>query len=296
MTYPRLTQGRIGAIAYTDLNRAFRTLERVERHEAIGTPYARDDHYAVVGVIDGLMSGFTQGAAQAGGAPVGATAIKTYLYSFTEIDWSIGDGTVPPDTINSYLTSDAGITSTDTTTLTGGGSVVSKIVAVDTALVQRFAAGDIVHLQSLAHRTGGTTSSGEGTPLVRYMVIASEPKSASFLARLTATHPSIEGIYEWTALDREMTAGTVALSRAAINLYELNDIRQATSLGTDLYSGSGNWGHGQVLTGGGGLGTMTKNPLPVGGSGAGTIVHMHESPVNHFHFYSVAPVTPACPP
>jgi hypothetical protein len=124
-----------------------------------------------------------------------------------------------------------------------------------------------------------------------------------FLARLTAVVGTAGlGRYEWTGLSR-IIEGTVALKTEATNIFERNRVStpgSATSLVVNSVSwnGSGNWGHGQVLTSAGA--TLTKLPLPVGEAATGTIVIMHQSHVlesdagTAFYFYSVAPVEASC--
>lgn len=277
-------------MTYREVNTVFEAVDRLNERPEPRSSFERGASITLIARINGLMAGMTQGAAQTGTEPAGAEEIKTYLYDFTEVTFSIGDGAIPPDSLNSTKLNPAGMYGTSLFS-TSSGTITQKICAVDFALVQRFAAGDIVTLTSVSHRAASIVND---SALVKYMVIVSEPKANGFLARLTAEHATIEGVYEWEGLTRDME-GTTATDRCATNLFELNKIGMNTALGTALYAGSNNWGHGQVLSGGGGLGTMTKNPLPTGGSGTGTIVIMHQDPAEHFWFYSVAPVTPACP-
>lgn len=267
----------------------FDAVEKVNALAPRKDPFERGVSTTLVARIDGLMAGMTQGIAQTGTVVSGGEEIKTFLYDFSEVSFSIGDGGAP-DTLNATKINPAGMTGETAYTLPSG-TVTQKICAVDFALVQRFGVGDIVTLTSISERASGAIN---GNLLIKYMAIVSEPKSTAFLARLTAEHATIEGVYEWVGLTRD-SEGTGATSRYATNLFELNKIGVATTMGTALYSGSNNWGHGQVLSGAGGLGTMTKNALPTGGIGTGTIVILNQDPVDHFWFYSVAPVTPACP-
>ena len=288
MTLPRLDRGRWGKVTYREVNTVFAAVDRLNRVWPSEPGPERVPQHTLVARILGLAAGFTQGETQSGAVVAGGTLVRSYLYDFQEVTFSIGDAgggsTSPASKLNS-----AGIRG-ETTTQTYSGPRTTIALAVDFALTQRFAAGDLVTITSICNRTSGVEADGV---LVTYYAITSEPKTTTFLARLTASHATYEGVYEWVALNRDITAG--GAGRLATNLYESNQIRDADTPTTLLYEGSGNWGHGQSLSGSGGLGTMTKNALPVGAAGTGTIVIMHEGPTDHFYFYSVAPVTPACP-
>ncbi len=289
MKLPRFTSGSVGLLDYRALNDAFTTIERLD-----GSPHgqrrsARLNETFMAEITQTLPSA-VQGNSQADGTTEtgtgGATFVKAYLYDWAEVTLGVGDGITPVGTGVSWKDAQRfrGIDLLDGAGLTAPQSYYP---AVDFAPVQRYAAGDLVALTRVTIRSGSKYSS----------IYSMEPLSLQtlFLARLTVDRSATGvGLYEWAGLNRSVS-GTLATNRLAQNLYEKNIVTQSGAYGTTIYAGSGNWGHGQVLTGGGGLGTMTKNPLPVGGEGVGTIVSMHEISVNQFVFYAVAPVTPACP-
>ncbi len=221
------------------------------------------------------MAGMTQGALQTGTVVSGGEAIKTYLYDFTEVSFSIGDGGAP-DTLAATKINTAGIAGETQYTL-ASGTVTQKICAVDFALAQRFDVGDIVTLTSISERAGGAVN---GALLIRYMAIVSEPKSsASFLARLTSGHATIAGLYAWTGVSVQ-GSGSLLGKSLAVNLFELNAVRSSENYANVLtlngtsYAGSSNWGHGQDTT------AISKLPLPTGSAGTGTIVQMNRGTIS----------------
>lgn len=295
MKLPRFTSGGWGRLSFAVINQAFEQIEKTANSardgERMDAPPSQ-----FVAKINGLTTSATQGTAQGTDAVTGATFAKSYLYDWSEISIGVGDGVSPAGTGLSWQDANAaqgrGRASGITTTYSP---------AIDIATSQRCAAGDIVVLNRVAVRSGSKYSA--------MYLITGASASTSFLARLTAKHATIAGIYAWTGLTRSLS-GTVAARTAAINLYELNTIRNCNNYAATLsvegvsFAGSNDWGHGQVLTGANA--TLTKLALPVGAAGAGTIVQMnvtHTSDTSfgspavfgaHYSFYSVAPVTAEC--
>ncbi len=289
MNLPRFSSGSVGLLDYRALNDAFTAIERLDGEPRFGKRSTALRESFVAEITQTLPSA-VQGNAQADGTTEtgtgGATFVKAYLYDWAEVTLGVGDGITPVGSGVSWKDAQRfrGIDLLDGAGLTPPQSYYP---AVDFSPVQRYAANDLVALTRVTIRSGSKYSS----------IYSMSPLShqAIFLARLTVDRSATGvGLYEWAGLTRSVS-GTLATTRLAQNLYERNNVQLASAYGTTLYAGSNNWGHGQVLTGGGGLGTMTKNPLPVGGEGVGTIVSMHEVGVNQFVFYAVAPVTPACP-
>lgn len=302
MKLPRFTSGGWGKLTYAVINQAFEQIEKTANAARDGgSTDAPPSQF--VAKINGLTAGATQGSTQGTDAVSGATFAKSYLYDWSEISIGVGDGASPAGT-------GTGLSWKDATAAQGtgraSGLTTTYSPAIDIATSQRFAAGDIVVLNRVAVRSGSKYSA-------MYLITASSA-STSFLARLTAKHATIAGIYAWTGLTRTLS-GTVAARTAAINLYELNSIRNcdnyaaAISVAGVSWDGSSTsagtlWGHGQSLTGA--SATLTKQNLPVGAAGTGTLVQMnvtHTSAVSfgspaafgaYYSFYSVAPVSAAC--
>jgi len=287
MKLPRFTSGSIGRLDYKALNQAFTAIENLEgRANANSNPYGGAVRESFVAEIIGLMTDSIQGANQTTGQ---GTLFKTYVYDWKEVDISYGlDGSNSGVGV-SDLQGARGIDYTSGVTITPPASYYP---AIDFAPYRRFATGDVVMLTRCAVKKGSTYS----------MMYTITPVSAvtPFLARLTSTLGS--GRYEWTGLSR-IIEGTTALKTEATNLYEMNRVSTpgsttALTVNSASWGGSGNWGHGQTLTGA--STTMAQVNLPVGAAGTGTIVIMHQSHVlesaagTAFYFYSVSPVTAEC--
>lgn len=310
MRYPRFTQGSVLGISAAALNDAFDAVKKVQNAPASAAVLRQPDKSTFIARITGLTTDAVQGRDQTNTGTLGQRRIA-YFYKWEEIALGVGDfDTATP---NGMAVRDT-IASNDVVGPTAIGEKVvgaetQKLPAVDFCPVQRYMVGDLVMLHNIIVRAGS-----KYTRLLAITLL--EP--LQFLARLTAKHPTIEGLYSWTGLttatgtagNTVQPAGTVALERAAVNLYELNAIRAANSYSTGLvigsqsFIGSNNWGHGQSLTGAGA--TVTKGSLPVGAAGTGTIVLMHrllhdaatstqDSSAN-FCFYAVPPVSAACAP
>lgn len=144
--------------------------------------------------------------------------------------------------------------------------------AVDFTQEQRFSVGDLVVLTRISIYAGSKYSA-------MYSAQPLGNLTDGFLARLTVKHASIEGIYHWVGVGNSKTGSTIGKT-AAVNLYELNAIRDCENyanvltVGTLTFSGSNDWGHGQDVT------AVTKEPLPVGSAGTGTLVRMHKGPIS----------------
>lgn len=286
MKLPRFTSGSIGRLDYKALNQAFTSIEKMDGKAQDGGSYDGAHRESFIATITGLMTDSLQGANQTTGQ---GTIFKTYVYNWNEVDISYGSAGSDSGVGVSDLQGARGIDYADGVTITAPASYYP---AIDFAPYRRFAAGDVVMLTRCAVKSGSTYS----------MMYTITPVSAvtPFLARLTSTLGS--GRYTWTGLSR-IIEGTVALGTEATNLYEKNRVStpgstSALSVNSASWDGSGNWGHGQTLTGA--STTMAQVNLPVGAAGTGTIVIMHQSHVlesaagTAFYFYSVAPVTAEC--
>ena len=286
MKLPRFTSGSIGRLDYKALNEAFTAIEKMDGKAQDGSSYEGAHRESFIATITGLMTDSLQGANQTTGQ---GTLFKTYVYDWNEVDISYGlDGSNSGVGV-SDLQGARGIDYTSGVTITPPASYYP---AIDFAPYRRFATGDVVMLTRCAVKKGSTYS----------MMYTITPVSAvtPFLARLTSTLGS--GRYAWTGLSR-IIEGTVVLKTEATNLYEMNRVStpgatSALTVNSASWGGSGNWGHGQTLTGA--STTMAQVNLPVGAAGTGTIVIMHQSHVlesaagTAFYFYSVAPVTAEC--
>ena len=289
MKLPRFTSGSIGRLDYKALNQAFTTIEKMDGQAQIGGEYVGAHRESFVATITGLMTDSLQGANQTTGQ---GTIWKTYVYDWNEVDISYGlDGSDSGVGV-SDLQGARGIDYADGVTITAPASYYP---AIDFAPYRRFSAGDVVMLTRCAVKSGSTYS----------MMYSITPVSAvtPFLARLTAVVGTAGlGRYEWTGLSR-IIEGTAALKTEATNLYEMNRVSTpgsttALSVNSASWGGSGDWGHGQSLSGA--AATLTQTNLPVGVADTGTVVIMHQSHVlesaagTAFYFYSVAPVTADC--
>lgn len=265
MKLPRFTSGRIGNLDYKALNQAFTSIENLEaRKNANPAQFDGVQHDSFVAMITGLMTGSTQGAAQTTGQ---GTLVKAYLYDWAEVKISYG-----------AAGSGSGVGVEDQMGARGIGftdAIVppnSYYPAVDFTQEQRFAVGDLVVLNRISIYAGSKYS----------QMYSAQPLSNltdGFLARLTVKHASIAGIYHWSGVGNSATGSTVGKT-AAINLYELNAIRDCENyanvlaVGTLTFSGSNDWGHGQDVT------AVTKLALPIGGAGTGTLVKMFRGPIS----------------
>lgn len=311
MTFPRYNSGSVIGLSADDLNKAIDAVKRVQNTVTPAARLPQPDKNAFVARVTGLTDSAIQGRAQVDST---ATAYGerriAYFYKWEEIALGVADyestpgtGSAVRDTLFSEIAD--GPTAMGEKTVS---SVIERLPAVDFCPVQRFMVGDLVMLHGIIVRKNSKY-------MRMFAMTLLEP--LHFLARLTAQHPTIDGIYEWTGLTTTtgaasdpQPAGTISFERAAINLYELNAIRAANSYSTGLtidstsFVGSNNWGHGQSLTGAGA--TVTKQKLPVGDAGTGTIVMMHRllhdaatSTLDisaNFCFYAVPPVSAACDP
>jgi hypothetical protein len=312
VTFPRYTAGSVIGLNADDLNQAIDAVKRVQNTPTPKRPLPRRDKNAFVARVTGLTDSATQGRAQQNSS---ATAYgqrrSAFFYKWEEISLGVADFESTPGT-GSAVRDTVASEVTDAPTATGEktvSSAIERLPAVDFCPVQRFMVGDLVMLHGIIVRSNSKY-------MRMFAMTLLEPQH--FLARLTAQHPTIDGIYSWTGLttatgltgNTVQPAGTIALERAAVNLYELNGIPRANSYTTGLtisstsYVGSNNWGHGQSLTGAGA--TVTKLKLPVGDAGTGTIVMMHRllhdaatssaDTSANFCFYAVPPVSAACDP
>ena len=289
MKLPRFTSGRIGRLDYKDLNQAFTSIEDLQGEARVAHAYSGTQRESLVATITGLMTDAVQGVLQ--DATGQGTLIKTYIYDWNEVDISSGNAGTGSGVGVSDLQGARGIDYVAALGSTG------YYPAIDFAPYRRYAAGDVVLLTRIAIKSGSTYSA----------MYSISPLNAvtPFLARLTQlVGTEGEGRYTWTGLSR-IIEGTVALKTEATNLYEKNRVSTpgattALSVNGVSWDGSGNWGHGQLLTGANA--TLTKTQLPTGAAGTGTIVIMHQSHIlendlgTAFFFYAVAPVTAACDP
>ncbi len=284
MKLPRFTSGSIGRLDYKALNEAFTAIEDLQGAARITqNPYSGTQRESFVATITGLMTDAVQGSLQDTGQ---GTLFKTYVYDWNEVDISSGNAGTGSGVGVSDLQGARGIDYDDSLEEAG------YYPAIDFAPYRRYAAGDVVLLTRIAVKSGSSYSA----------MYSISPLNAvtPFLARLTASIGS--GRYAWTGLSR-IIEGTVALKTEATNLYEKNRVStpgstSALSVNSVSWDGSGNWGHGQVLSGA--STTIAQLNLPVGAAGTGTIVIMHQSHVlestdgTAFYFYSVAPITASC--
>ncbi len=282
MKLPRFSSGRIGRLDYKDLNQAFTAIEDLQGEAGVAHAYSGTQRESFVATITGLMTDAVQGVLQ--DATGQGTLIKTYIYDWNEVDISSGNAGTGSGVGVSDLQGARGIDYVAALGSTG------YYPAIDFAPYRRYAAGDVVLLTRIAIKSGSSYSA----------MYAISPLNAvtPFLARLTESLGS--GRYAWTGLSR-IIEGTVALKTEATNLYEKNRVSTpgaTTPLEVDgvSWDGSGNWGHGQVLSGA--STTIAQLNLPAGPAGTGTIVIMHQSHVlengTAFYFYSVAPITASC--
>lgn len=288
MKFPRFSHGGFGKLDYKVLNQAFDLLETVGTDPFNTLTNAQENRETFVARIIGLTTSATQGASQATETVSGGVFVKAYLYDWEEVDIGVGDGASPAG-------SGTGLSTVTTKTNKGTASNTSEFVtdkgyypAIDFSPMRQYAANTIVLLTKSLVRTGSKYSHMYAiTPLATAL---------PFLARLTAKHATISGLYEFQGLSRIVT-GDATNKTLAVNLYELNSIRNPSSYSSVLsvnsnsWNGSNNWGHGQDST------NVTLFNLPVGGAGAGTIVIMNQGHVlestngTTYWFYSVSPVT-----
>jgi len=285
---PRFTSGSIGRLDYKALNQAFTSIEKMDGKAQDGGSYEGAHRESFIATITGLMTDSLQGANQTTGQ---GTIWRTYVYDWNEVDISYGSAGTGSGVGVSDLKGARGIDYADGVTITAPASYYP---AIDFAPYRRFAAGDVVLLTRCAVKSGSTYS-------MMYSITAVSAVTP-FLARLTGALGTVgDGRYTWTGLSRKIE-GTTVLQTEATNLYEKNRVStpgatSALSVNSVSWDGSGNWGHGQLITGANA--TLTKAILPVGAAGIGTIVIMHQSHVlesnngTAFYFYSVAPVTAA---
>jgi hypothetical protein len=288
MKFPRFSHGGFGKLDYKVLNQAFDLLETVGTDPFNKLTNAQENRETFVARIIGLTTSATQGASQATETVTGGVFVKAYLYDWEEVDIGVGDGASPAG-------SGTGLSSVSTKTNKGSASNTTEFVtdkgyypAIDFSPMRQYAANTIVLLTKSLVRTGSKYSHMYAiTPLATAL---------PFLARLTAKHATISGLYEFQGLSRIVT-GNGTDKTLAVNLYELNSIRNpssyssALSVNSNSWNGSNNWGHGQDST------NVTLLNLPVGGAGTGTIVIMNQGHVlestggTTYWFYSVNPVT-----
>lgn len=262
---PRFTSGSIGKLDYKALNQAFTAIENLEaRKNGDRVQFGGVQHDSFVAMITGLMTDSVQGAAQTTGQ---GTLVKAYLYNWSEIKISYGAAGIGSGVGVEDQKGARGIGFTDSIAPPN-----SYYPAVDFTQEQRFSQGDLVVLTRISIYAGSKYSA-------MYSAQPLGNLTDGFLARLTVKHASIEGIYHWSGVGNATTGSTIGKT-AAINLYELNAIRDCENyanvltVGTLTFSGSNDWGHGQVVT------AVTKLALPVGGAGTGTLVRMYKGPIS----------------
>ena len=265
MKLPRFTSGSVGRLDYRALNQAFTSIENLEaRNNGDPKAFGGLKHDSFVAMITGLMTDATQGAAQTTGQ---GTIVKTYLYDWAEIKISSGSEGSGSGVGVEDLSSARGI---DLSTLIIAPA--SYYPAVDFCQEQRYSMGDLVLLTRISIYVGSTYSA-------MYSISTLGNSIDGFLARLTAKHASIDGIYHWSGVSNALTGTTIGKT-AAINLFELNAIHDCENyanvlaVGTLTYSGSNDWGHGQNTS------AVTKDPLPVGAAAYGTLVRMFKGPTS----------------
>ena len=262
---PRFTSGSIGKLDYRALNQAFTAIENLEaRKNGYAVQPGGVQHDSFVAMITGLMTDSVQGAAQTTGQ---GTLVKAYLYNWTEIKISYGAAGIGSGVGVEDQKGARGIGFTDAIAPPN-----SYYPAVDFTQEQRFSQGDLVVLTRISIYAGSKYSA-------MYSAQPLGNLTDGFLARLTLKHASIEGIYHWSGVGNATTGSTIGKT-AAVNLYELNAIRDCENyanvltVGTLTFSGSNDWGHGQDVT------AVTKDPLPVGSAGTGTLVRMYKGPIS----------------
>jgi len=308
VTLPRFTTGSYGRITAANLNEVFDAVEQVRavpRSTRSSQPRLAE---TCVARIVGLTTDAVQGVGQSTTVSTsGATARAAWLYNWEEVQLGVADFEATPGTGSCV-------------SVTGDGQVVGGIrgevngetiyvPAVDFTPEPRLLAGDLVLLRRVLIRQSSKYHS--------MWAIVSLLEPTTFLARLTSKHATVDGVYFFAGVTASVTQiiGASTGNRPAINLYEVNAIRDADAsyasvltntegANTTTYSGSDNWGHGQSLTGAGA--TVTKTSMPVGNAGTGSIVVMHRALVHYaagtprtadrayFAFYAVPPVTAAC--
>ena len=265
MKLPRFTSGSIGKLDYKALNQAFTAIENLEaRKNGDPAQFGGVQHDSFVAMITGLMTDSVQGAAQTTGQ---GTLVKAYLYNWAEIKISYGAAGVGSGVGVEDQKGARGIGFTDSIAPPN-----SYYPAVDFTQEQRFSVGDLVVLTRISIYAGSKYSA-------MYSAQPLGNLTDGFLARLTAKHASIEGIYHWVGVGNSKTGSTIGKT-AAVNLYELNAIRDCENyanvltVGTLTFSGSNDWGHGQDVT------AVTKEPWPIGSAGTGTLVRMYKGPIS----------------
>jgi hypothetical protein len=289
-------------MSHGQLNNAFDAVKKIQNTPNAANTIPIPPKHAIVARITGLTDSAGQGRDQTNTGATGNRRLS-FIYKWEEISLSIDS--------YSFATRDAIFSSDDVgPTAIGEKSVngsIQRLPAIDFHPVQRFMVGDLVMLHAIIARFDS---------VYKRMYAITSLMPDCFLARLTAKHASIVGIYSWVGLtygtavsgDSFQPAGTVGNERAAINLYELNAIRAANSYSTGLtisstsFVGSNDYAHGQNLAAAGA--TIANLGLPVGAAGTGTIVMMHrllhdadtssqESSANYC-FYAVPPISATC--
>ncbi len=270
MKLPRFTSGSIGRLDYKALNEAFTAIEDLQgAARTTQNPYSGTQRESFVAKVVGLMTGAVQGANQATSSTetvTGGIFVQSYIYDWAEVSIGCGDGISPVGT---------GVSHTDLQGARGIDYVDALgdkgyYPAIDFSPDQRYAENDLVLLTRTSVRSGSRYTD-------MYAMSPLGTAGNMFLARLTAKHGSISGLYEWKAITSQQI-GVLTNKSLAINLYELNAIRDCENYSNTLvvngvsYNGSNNWAHGQDAT------LVSKLNLPVGAAGTGTLVSMYRGP------------------
>jgi hypothetical protein len=293
-------------MSHGQLNNAFDAVKKIQNTPNAANTIPIPPKHAIVARITGLTDSAEQGRDQTNSGTTGNRRLA-FIYKWEEISLSIDPTTFATrDAI--FSSDDVGPTAIgEKDVVSGGTTTKQRLPAIDFHPVQRFMVGDLVMLHAIIARFDS---------VYKRMYAITSLMPDCFLARLTAKHASIVGIYSWVGLtygtavsgDAFQPAGTIASERAAINLYELNAIRAANSYSTGLtisstsFVGSNDYAHGQNLAAAGA--TIANLGLPVGAAGTGTIVMMHrllhdadtssqDSSANYC-FYAVPPISATC--
>ena len=307
MSLPRFITGRYGKITAAHLNDTFEAVERV-RGTPIGEPSRLPRTGTILARIRDLTTDAVQGVDQGTNVGVsGATARSCWMYDWEEVQFGVADFESTPGVGSTF-------SHTGPEQVNGGvqGELdgdTTYVPCVDFCPQPRLISGDLVLLRPMQVRVGSKYVSMLACVLL-------EP--TTFLARLTAKE-SVDGVYRFAAVTAQVSQILASSTvRPAVNLYEINALRSRSSsyasvltmtegATTTTFSGSNDWGHGQSLNQDNTANaTVTKDTLPVGGAGTGTLVVMHRAVIEYntetprgadtayFCFYAVSPVTAEC--
>jgi len=307
VSLPRFITGRYGKITAAHLNDTFEAVEHVQ-NTPIGQRSMLPRGGTILARIRGLTTDAVQGVGQGTNVGAsGATARKCWMYDWEEVQFGVADFEVTPGVGSTF--SHTGPTQVEGGTQGELEDDATYVPCIDFAPQPRLIDGDLVLLRPMQVRVGSKYVSMLACVLL-------EP--TTFLARLISPTDE-EGVYLFAAITAQVSQIlSFSTLRPAVNLYEVNALRSLSSSFTNVltmteggitttFSGTNNWGHGQSLNEDNTANaTVTKQPLPTGGAGSGTLVVMHRAVIEYntatprvattayFCFYAVSPVVAEC--